>query len=96
MSSMALYREFRPRRARVTDRSKSTPACGRQGILGRIFAAIARLHVRQAEQEAGRFIAKHGARLTDDIERQLTEHLNGRGFPPYAAPRGVLRFPYGS
>jgi hypothetical protein len=53
-----------------------------QGIARRVFAAIARWQQHSAEEEAGRFIAAHGGRLTDDIERQLTEHLIDRGFMP--------------
>jgi hypothetical protein len=54
----------------------------REDILRRIFAAIDRLHQRHIEQEAGQFIATHGGRLTDDIERQLGERFSGRGFVP--------------
>lgn len=94
MSTVALYRDFDLRRVRAVPRS--TPAGARHGvfrrIVRRIFAAIERSHRRRAEQEAGRFIAAHGGRLTDDVERQLTEHFNGRGFPPYVAPRSFRRF----
>ena len=95
MSSMALYRDFPLPRARAAEGSRSATACAQTGILARIFAAIGRWHQRQAEQEAARFIAKHGARLTDDVERQLGEHLSGRGFPPYAPPRSFRPFARG-
>ena len=38
---------------------------------------------RRVEQEAARFIGKHGGRLTDDLERQLTEHFKSRSFLPF-------------
>jgi len=81
MGGIAIYRGFRLRGATVRA-SRRAPNSPQQGIFRRIFAAIDRWHLRRAEQEAGRFIAAHGGRLTDDIERQLTEHLGGRGFAP--------------
>jgi len=93
MSSMALYRDSQLRSARVPQ--ANAPACAHQGILRRFFAAIERWQQGHAEEEAGRFIAKHGARLTDDVERQLGEHFNGRGFPPYAPPRSFRPFARG-
>jgi len=93
MSSMALHRDFHLRGARVPQ--SNAPACARQGILRRFFAAIERWQQRHIEEDAARFIAKHGARLTDDVERQLTEHFNGRGFPPYAPPRSFRPFARG-
>jgi len=91
---MALYREYRDfdlRRVPVGE-PRSAPIHARHGIFKRISAAVARWRQRHVEQEAGRFIAEHGGRLTDDVERQLTEHFNGRGFPPYAPPRSFRPF----
>jgi len=84
MSSVALYRDFdlRLRRPPGSVPGRAPPRAHR-GILRRILAAIERSHQRRVEQEAERFIANHGGRLTDDLERQLTERLTGRGFPPY-------------
>ena len=82
MSSVALDRDFDLRRP-PGPVPGSAPARAHRGIFRRILAAIERSHQRRVEQEAGRFIANHGGRLTDDLERQLTEHLSGRGFPPY-------------
>ena len=95
MSSVALYRDFDLRRPAgpVPERA---PARAHRGILRRILAAIERSHQRRVEREAARFIAKHGGRLTDDLERQLTEHFlrgeNGRDFPPYLPPRSFRPF----
>ena len=95
MSSVAQYRDFDLRRPpRPVPGSASARA--RRGILRRILAAIERSHQRRVEQEAGRFIANHGGRLTDDLERRLTEHFlrseNGRDFPPYLPPRSFRPF----
>jgi hypothetical protein len=64
------------------------PACPREGLLRRIFTAFDRSYQRRLEREAGRFIAEHGGRITDDLERQLNERLSGGdGFPPYRRPQ---------
>ena len=86
MSSVALYRDFHLRGARVAG-SRRALSGGRRGLFKRISAAIERWQRGHREVEAGRFIAEHGGRLTDDIERQLALHFNGRGFPTYAARR---------
>ena len=89
MSSIR-HRDFDLRR--VPDREpKGAPPRAHHGLLRRIFAAIARSHEGKVEKEAGRFIATHGGRLTDDVERQLTEHFNGRNFVDYAPPPAARR-----
>ena len=95
MSSLALFRDFDLRRP-AGPVPVSAPARAHRGILRRILAAIERSHQRRVEREAARFIASHGGRLTDDLERQLTEHFlrseNGRDFPPYLPPRSFRPF----
>jgi hypothetical protein len=81
MSSVAACHDFNLHRAPVAVPA-SASACAPGGIIGRIFAAIERSRQRRLEQDAGRFIASHGARVTDDVERQLGEHFSG-GFLPY-------------
>ncbi len=81
MSSVALYRDFDLRRP-ARPAPGSTPGRAHRGILRRILAAIERSDRRRVEQEAERFIAKHGGRLTDDLERQLSEHFKSRSFLP--------------
>jgi hypothetical protein len=87
MSTVALYRDrdFDLRRVPVTEPTIA-PARPHRGIvrriLRRIVAAIERSDQRRVEQEAARFIAKHGGRLTDDLERQLTEHFKSGSFLP--------------
>jgi hypothetical protein len=89
MNTMALYQDIHAREALLPIAVKASPA--RNGFARRVSALIERWKQRHTEQEAGRFIAEHGGRLTDDVERQLTDHFNGRGFPPYAPPQS-LRF----
>jgi len=82
MSSVALYRNFDLRRP-AGPVPASALARAPRGIIRRILAAMERSHQRRVDQEAERFIAKHGGRITDDLERQLGEHLSGRGSPPF-------------
>lgn len=99
MSGVAAYRgfHFHLPHTRVPA-STNTPPGPHNGIFRRIFAAIERSRQRRIEQEAGRFIAKHGGRVTDDVERQLNGHFSGGGFPPYRPQRAFRPFagPYGS
>ncbi len=95
MSSVALYQDFDLRRP-PEPVPESAPARAHRGIFRRILAAIERSHQRRIEREAARFIANHGGRLTDDLDRQLSEHFlrseNGRDFPPYLPPRSFRPF----
>ena len=61
---------------------RHAPTAAFFGAFLRAFSAIERSDQRRIEQEAARFVAKHGGRLTDDLERQLTEHFKSRGFLP--------------
>ena len=45
----------------------------------RLVDAIAASNQRRAEREVSRYIALHGGRLTDGLERQLAEKLGPRG-----------------
>jgi hypothetical protein len=80
------YRDFDLRGARAFE-PRAVSVRPRHGVVRRIFAAIERSLQRRAEEEAGRFIAEHGGRLTDDVERQLEGRFTGRGFLPYMPPR---------
>jgi hypothetical protein len=91
MGTLALYRGFHFRGPPARD-SRRAPA-RRHGILRRIFAAIALSQQRRADREAERFIAAHGGRLTDDVERQLMERLTDPGFRPQAPPYWFPPFP---
>jgi hypothetical protein len=69
------------------------PAHPRESIFRRIFAALERSRQRRLEREAGRFIAEHGGRVTDDLERQLDGYFRGGGFPPYRSQHPLRPFP---
>lgn len=79
--SAVVYRDFDLRRT-AGRASKSRARRHRDGIIQRVFAAIERAFQRTAEAEAGQFIATHGGRLTDDVERQLEARFTGRSFLP--------------
>ncbi len=85
MSSVAACQDFHPRRAPLPASTNASEP--REGIFQRIFAAFERSRQRHLENEAGRFIAKHGGRVTDDLERQLNGYFSGGGFPPYRPQR---------
>ena len=46
--------------------------------LRRIVRAIVESRQRQTDREIARFLARSGGRLTDDMERRLTQHLLSR------------------
>ncbi|MGO9698451.1 MAG: hypothetical protein ACLPX7_04215 [Xanthobacteraceae bacterium] len=91
MSSVATCQDFHLRRAPLPT-STNASAHPSEGIFRRIFAAFERSRQRRLEQEVGRFIAKHGGRVTDDLERQLSEHFSGSGFAPYRPQRSFRPF----
>jgi hypothetical protein len=55
------------------------PACdvrkNRSGVLSRIFHALFESRQRQADREIVRYLARSGGRLTDDMEREMTQRL---------------------
>jgi len=51
------------------------PVAARRGLLHRLFGAVFESREAQAERAAERFIARTGGRLTDEIERQITDHI---------------------
>jgi hypothetical protein len=56
----------------------SSPPASKPGVLRRIVQAILESRQRQADREIAHFLARSGGRLTDDMERRLTEHLLSR------------------
>ena len=48
------------------------------GLLRRIVRAMVESRQRQTDREIARFLAQSGGRLTDDMERRLTQHLLSR------------------
>ena len=47
----------------------------RKGLLRRLLAAVLQSREKQAERDVARFIARTGGRLTDEIERQITDGI---------------------
>jgi hypothetical protein len=59
-------------------RTPGSNSASQPGILRRIVQAMFEWHQAQADREIARFVARSGGRLTDDMERRLTEHLLSR------------------
>jgi hypothetical protein len=72
MTYTAYSGEFVPFR---TDTTPSQIETRRPGILRRILDAIYESRRKKAELDIARFLERTGGRITDDIERQITEHL---------------------
>ena len=53
-------------------------ATHKRGLLRRIVRAMVESRQRQTDREIARFLARSGGRLTDDMERRLTQHLLSR------------------
>ena len=47
----------------------------KNGLLRRIFNAFMESRQRQVDQDIARFIARSGGRLTDDMEREITQRF---------------------
>lgn len=52
-------------------------AAPRRGLLRRIFGGVFETREAQAERKAAEYIARTGGRLTDEIEREITDHIIG-------------------
>ena len=84
MNSIPFYRDFGVA-GELAHRPRGEPAPARRGLLRRVVDAIERSRQRAADREIARVLGLDypGARLTDEMERHLFEHLNGdRGFRP--------------
>jgi hypothetical protein len=57
------------------------PASGRKPVWRRVFGAIVRAQERRAEREIAAYLASHGGLMTDDMERQIMNRLQGRHGP---------------
>ena len=53
----------------------ATPAAPRPGLMRRAFDVVFESRRRSAERDIARFVARAGGRLTDDIERRITDRL---------------------
>jgi hypothetical protein len=52
----------------------------RAGILRRLYEAVMQSRQRHAERDVARLLSSSGGRLTDDIERRMTEQLIRGGY----------------
>jgi hypothetical protein len=78
MASVFNAQEFLPSvRGRHCTQASDSPA-SEPGVLRRVVRAMLEWRQAQADREIARFLARSGGRLTDDMERRLTEHLLGR------------------
>jgi hypothetical protein len=74
MSCAAHHRDFIPGfRNEACPRSNAVPSNG--GVLQRIFDAIFASRQKQVDRDIARFLARSGGRLTDDMEREMTQRL---------------------
>jgi hypothetical protein len=54
---------------------RSPAAANGAGILRRLFEAIVESRQKRADREIAGFIARRGGRITDDLEREMTQRL---------------------
>jgi hypothetical protein len=62
----------------TADVAQATP---RKPLWRRIFDALVEAQQRRADHEIARFVATHGGVLSDDMERQIMQHLSRRNRP---------------
>ena len=74
MTYAAHYRDFVPY-FRDKAAAGSNPVAKKAGVLRRIFDAMIEGRQKQTDREIARFLARSGGRLTDDIEREMTQRL---------------------
>jgi hypothetical protein len=55
--------------------TRGNAVANKAGVLRRIFEAIFESRQKQTDQDIARFLARSGGRLTDDIERVMTQRL---------------------
>jgi hypothetical protein len=60
---------------------EASPHAGgkRHGLLRWLYEAVMQSRQRQAERDVARLLSRSGGRLTDDIERRMTEQLIRNG-----------------
>jgi hypothetical protein len=54
---------------------KSSAVANRPGLLRRMLNTMLEWRQKQADRDIARFIARSGGRLTDEIEREMTQSL---------------------
>ena len=74
MTYAAHHRDFPYFRDKASS-TRSNAVTNKTGILRRIFDAIIKSRQKQADRDIARFLARSGGRLTDDMEREMTQRL---------------------
>lgn len=64
-----------------TGTDTATVTSPRKSFWRRAFDRLIEGQQRRADREIARFLASHGGLLTDDMERQIMEHLSRRSRP---------------
>jgi hypothetical protein len=75
MAYAAHYRDLVPCFRDNAATTRRDAVASKVGILRRIFDAIIESRQKQADRDIARFLARSGGRLTDDMERQMTQRL---------------------
>jgi hypothetical protein len=74
--------------------SKAETAPNRTGILRRTFDAFMEARQRDVDRQITRLLAARSAeRLTDDLEREISQRLSTSNWSVKASPYGERRFP---
>jgi hypothetical protein len=74
MTYAAHHRDFAPYFRDHASTGRNADA-GNAGVLRRIFNAIFDSRQKQADRDIARFLARSCGRLTDDMEREMTQRL---------------------
>jgi hypothetical protein len=74
MSSVAHQRDLMPCFGKKALRKSSAVAI-RPGLLRRVLNTMLEWRQKQADYDMARFVARSGGRLTDEIEREMTQSL---------------------
>ena len=77
LNAREFFPSVRDRRAAAGSSPASKPGILRR-LLRRFVQAMLESRQGQVDRELACFLARSGGRLTDDIERRITEHLLGR------------------
>jgi hypothetical protein len=75
MAYAAHHRDFVPHFRDQASATGSNAVARKAGLLRRIFDAIVEQRQKQADRDIARFLARSGGRLTDDMEREMTQRL---------------------
>ena len=75
MTCAAHHRDLVPYFRDKAATTRSDAVASKAGVLRRIFDAIIEPRQSQADRDIARLLARSGGRLTDDIEREMTQRL---------------------